>query len=219
MYTTGERIGVNGGDAIHDGISVRANGRNVMLICDSATTASLAPDSLDAVLTDPPYYDSVQYAELMAFCYVWLRRLAQTNGVFNPPSTRTPGELTGNRTERRGIEDFTEGLAQVYVRMADALKPGAPFVFTYHHNRKSAYHPVAVAILDAGLVTTATLPCPAEMSGSIHINGTRSSIVDTVFVCRKDVAVPDDNLAFGLEDFRSFGGIRFGSASSRWCPT
>ena len=201
VYTTGERIGVNGGDAIHDGVPVRANGRNVMLICDSATTASLTPNSLDAVLTDPPYYDSVQYAELMDFCYVWLRRLARTNGVFNPPSTRTPGELTGNRTERRGIEHFTEGLAQVYVRMADALRPGAPFVFTYHHNQQSAYHPVAVAILDAGLVATATLPCPAEMSGSIHINGTRSSIVDTVFVCRKDAAVPADDLAFGPEDF------------------
>ena len=38
------------------------------------------------------------------------------------------------------------------------------------------------------------------MSGSIHINGTRSSIVDTVFVCRKDAAVPECNLAFGPED-------------------
>jgi hypothetical protein len=33
------------------------------------------PASLDAVLTDPPYFGNVQYAELMDFCYVWLRRL------------------------------------------------------------------------------------------------------------------------------------------------
>jgi adenine-specific DNA methylase len=25
--------------------------------------------------TDPPYYGNVQYAELMDFCYVWLRKL------------------------------------------------------------------------------------------------------------------------------------------------
>lgn len=68
--------------------------------------------------------------------------------------------------------------------MAAALKPGAPFVFTYHHNRLEAYYPVAVALLDAGLACTATLPCPAEMAASIHINGTGSSIIDTVFVCR-----------------------------------
>jgi hypothetical protein len=41
-----------------------------------------------------------------------------------------------------------------------------------------------VSLLDAGLVCTATLPCPAEMGASIHINGTQSSVIDTVFVCR-----------------------------------
>src|SRR5262249_26330176 len=29
-----------------------------------------------------------------------------------------------------------------------------------------------------------SLPCPAEMAASIHINGTGSSVVDTIFVCR-----------------------------------
>lgn len=198
VYTTGERIEA---DICHDDPTGDSNGRFAILACDTATHASLAPASLDAVLTDPPYYDSVQYAELMDFCYVWLRRLTTTdNGEFRPPSTRSSGELTGNRTEGRGLEHFTDGLAKVYGRMADALKPGAPLAFTYHHNRASAYYPVAVAILDAGLVATATLPCPAEMSGSIHINGTRSSIVDTVFVCRKDATVPEGDLAFGPED-------------------
>ena len=68
--------------------------------------------------------------------------------------------------------------------MARALKPGAPLAFTYHHNKLEAYHSIGVAILDAGLTCSASLPCPAEMGGSIHIFGTGSSIVDTVFVCR-----------------------------------
>jgi adenine-specific DNA methylase len=65
-----------------------------------------------------------------------------------------------------------------------ALKPGGPFAFTYHHNDIDAYLPIAVALLEAGLVCTATLPCPAEMGASIHINGTQSSVMDTIFVCR-----------------------------------
>jgi len=64
------------------------------------------------------------------------------------------------------------------------LKPGAPLAFTYHHNTIEAYLPVAVAILDAGLTCSASLPCPAEMGASIHIKGTDSSIIDTIFVCR-----------------------------------
>jgi hypothetical protein len=53
-----------------------------------------------------------------------------------------------------------------------------------------AYLPVAVAILDAGLTCSATLPSPAEMGASIHISGTGSSIIDTVFVCRSTGRVP-----------------------------
>jgi hypothetical protein len=121
----------------------------------------------------------------MDFCYVWLRRLvgAESEG-FARESTRSPDELTGNHTHGRGLDHFTDGLSAVYRAMAGALKPGAPLAFTFHHNRLDAYHAVGVAILDAGLTCSASLPCPAEMGGSIHIHGTGSSIVDTVFVCR-----------------------------------
>lgn len=160
-------------------------GRGVSLSCSSATLADLPSNSLDAVLTDPPYFSNVQYAELMDFCYVWLRRLVKdkTEGFINA-STRNVNELTGNITMERGLKHFTEGLSEVFSRMARALKPGAPFAFTYHHNFIDAYFPVAVAVLDAGLTCTGSLPCPAEMGASIHISGTGSSIVDTIFVCR-----------------------------------
>ena len=177
----GERIGEQG-----------AGGRKrVAIRCESATESDLAPQSLDAVFTDPPYFGNVQYGELMDFCYVWLRRLAgeETEG-FDRPSTRSPQELTGNTTQERDLAHFTEGLATVYSRMAHALKPGAPLAFTYHHNKLDAYCAVGVAILDAGLVCSASLPCPAEMGGSIHIHGTTSSIIDTVFVCRSSGATP-----------------------------
>ena len=159
--------------------------RNIAIHCADASTVELAPNSLDAVFTDPPYFGNVQYGELMDFCYVWLRRLAGNKSEgFWRPSTRTEEELTGNVTKSRGLAHFTEGLSRVYRHMAKALKPGAPLAFTYHHNKLDAYYAVGVAILDAGLTCSATFPCPAEMGGSIHIHGTASSIVDTVFVCR-----------------------------------
>ena len=168
-------------------IGEKLNGarRAVAVSCASATESRLSPRSLDAVFTDPPYFGNVQYGELMDFCYVWLRRLVgkEARG-FSRASTRSRDELTGNVTQDRGLTHFTEGLSAAYSHMAEALKPGAPLVFTYHHNKLDAYCAVGVAILDAGLVCSASLPCPAEMGGSIHIHGTASSIMDTVFVCR-----------------------------------
>ncbi|MFO7912843.1 MAG: DNA methylase [Desulfotignum sp.] len=159
--------------------------RRVDISCRDAAATDLPDNSLDAVLTDPPYFGNVQYAELMDFCYVWLKKLVgQTSPAFNAATTRNAYELTGNVDMGRDLNHFTQGLSAVFRRMAAALKKGSPLVFTYHHNKLDAYYPVAVAILDAGLVCSASLPCPGEMGGSIHINGTGSSIIDTVFVCR-----------------------------------
>ena len=165
--------------------------RKISIRCASATDIELAPQSLDAVFTDPPYFGNVQYGELMNFCYVWLRRLVGSEAEgFGSASACSPNELTGNVTQDRGLTHFTEGLSAVYSRMARAMKPGAPLAFTYHHNKLTAYHAVGVAVLDAGLICSASLPCPAEMGGSIHIRGTGSSIVDTVFVCRSTGRTP-----------------------------
>lgn len=166
------------------------SGRQVSLTCGNAAEAELAPSSIDAVLTDPPYFANVQYAELMDFCFVWLRRLVVNgHGYFDRHSTRSREELTGNVTMERGLLHFLQGLSDVFVRMAQALKPGRPFVFTYHHNAIEAYYPLAAAVLDAGLTCSASIPCPAEMGASIHINGTGSSVVDSVFVCRSTGSV------------------------------
>lgn len=175
-------------------IGERLNGgrrRKVAIHCADASAEKLAPNSLDAVFTDPPYFGNVQYGELMDFCYIWLRRLVGSESEgFDRPSSRAAEELTGNVTKGRGLEHFTEGLARVYTSMAWALRPGAPLAFTYHHNKVEAYFAVGVAILDSGLTCSASLPCPAEMGSSIHIHGTASSIVDTVFVCRDQGHTP-----------------------------
>lgn len=179
-----------------------ATNRQVRLLCQSATIADLEPASLDGVFTDPPYFGNVQYAELMDFCYVWLRKLAGgTLPNLTALSTRNVDELTGNIIMERGLDHFTTGLAAVFGKMAQALKPGRPLAFTYHHNRLDAYYPVAVAILDAGLVCSASLPCPAEMGASIHISGTGSSVVDTVLVCRSTGVVSRRSLATTAEEF------------------
>lgn len=170
--------------------------REITLACEDSSTVKLNGAKFDAVFTDPPYFGNVQYAELMDFCYVWLRKLLGSEmPEFAKASTRHENELTGNVNMGRGLEHFTEGISRTIRHAVAKLKPGQPFAFTYHHNQLDAYIPLAVAILDAGLVCSASLPCPAEMGASIHINGTGSSIVDTVFVCRSTGRFPKRWLA------------------------
>lgn len=181
IWTRGEKISAELVDSFPEG----GNTPKAYLRSASAEKIQLPKDSLDGVFTDPPYYDNVQYAELIDFCFAWLRQgLATDIDVFRKQTTRSESELTGNQTMNRDLSHFTKGLSNIFIHYAEALKPKSPFVFTYHHNSPKAYIPLVVAILNAGLDCSATLPAPAEMGASMHIAGTSSSIVDTVFVCR-----------------------------------
>ena len=184
-----------------------SNAKLAYLEADSADVVPLPPGSLDAVLTDPPYFGNVQYAELIDFCYVWLRKhLKDEFPAFQPVSTRTVAELTVNETEGRGGAAFAAGLSRAFRAFTRALKPGGAFAFTYHHNDIEAYLPVAVALLDSGLVCTETLPCPAEMGASIHISGTKSAIVDTIFVCRTTGTLRPSRFESGEETLKNVLG-------------
>jgi adenine-specific DNA methylase len=181
ILTLGERIETPVADAMSELSKCKA-----FVTSAPSQRLGLAPRSLDGVFTDPPYFSNVQYAELMDFCYVWLKRLIKDDPHFSADTTRSDEEATGNATQGRGIEEFTQALSDVYCTMSAALRPGAPLVFTYHHNDPLAYAPLVVAILDAGLTCTEVLPVPGEMSASLHIAGTKSSILDSVFVCRQE---------------------------------
>jgi hypothetical protein len=85
------------------------------------------------------------------------------------PSSMTASKFTANEPSRPHDEPGNVSLG---------------FLGLFAHIKLEAYHSIGVAILDAGLTCSATLPCPAEMGGSIHIHGTGSSIIDTIFVCR-----------------------------------
>jgi adenine-specific DNA methylase len=152
----------------------------------SLSAGELAAESVDIVLTDPPYYANVQYAELMDFCYAWLRKLAPDTPFFDVPSAKTDQDAVGSVGDGVvGLIEFTDRLSEVFCASATALKPGGAFIFTYHHNDLEAYAPLVVACLDAGLEPTRLYGCPSEMRASKHIHGRNAATVDTVFVLRK----------------------------------
>jgi len=172
--------------------------RRALLSCASITDEPPPANSVDLVLTDPPYFANVQYSELMDFCYAWLRRLMPDPSFFVSQSAKSDAEVTGNTTQGRDIAAFAASLSGVYCAAADALKPGHLFAFTYHHNDLRSYAAVIVAILDAGLVPMTTIACPSEMRGSIHISNANSSRIDTVFVLRKPPAALPEVRDVGL---------------------
>src|SRR5207249_3060460 len=68
----------------------KVDGAPVDIVRRSATKLANDAETLDAVVTDPPYYDSIPYSDLMDFFYIWLRRVLwgvtdQIEAVFATP--------------------------------------------------------------------------------------------------------------------------------------
>lgn len=183
-HQNGNRTKIRGGEWIGQ---IGANGssnviREVALRCQSSAKADVRANSLDAVLTDPPYLNNVRYSDLMEFCGVWLARFVPEYAARRKSFLRTQ---FGGAQKGSELVEYALSLQDTFKRFANGLKSKGLFVFTFHHNRLEVYAAVIVALLNARLRCTYSFPCPSEMSASIHILGRNASRVDMIFVCRK----------------------------------
>ena len=79
----------------------------------SATRHPLPDDSVAAVISDPPYYDAVPYADLSDFFYVWLKR--SLNGLHGPFSA------TRLRQSNWRLSNLPNGILPTHTKAARIL--------------------------------------------------------------------------------------------------
>jgi len=166
---------------------------NALLLCGSSESLPVPDKSVDAVLTDPPYYGYVQYAELSDFFYVWLRLLLKdTYRVFEPDYTPKDAEIVRNVRRGQNPDTFVKGLTRVFSECRRTLKDQGLMVFTFHHKQATAWAAVLQSILDAGFYVTAAYPVNSEMHTSTHILRQTGIEHDAVLVCRKKPQPEDE---------------------------
>jgi putative DNA methylase len=126
----------------------------------------------DAVITDPPYYSSIFYADLSAFFYVWLRRTVgelyrEHFATPLPPKRREavaqPSEHDGD--EERAYEHYRQMMERSFVEARRVLKPNAPLVCVYAHKTTEGWASLVKALVPAGLTVTEAWPLQTEAPG------------------------------------------------------
>ncbi len=164
-----------------------SNGRQVMLLTKSSADLAEVPDcSVDAVVTDPPYLDSVMYSELSDFFYVWLRLgLADRYPQFKPPSSRQEDEAIKNPAHDKDEDFYRATLEKVFHECRRVLKNDGLLVFTFHHSRSEAWDALGLALRSAGLAVVRVWPVHAEMDVGVPLYGKESLRFDAILVCRK----------------------------------
>jgi putative DNA methylase len=126
---------------------------------------------LDCVVTDPPYYDAIAYADLSDFFYVWLKR---TLGDvypenFSTPQTPKSDECTALKhhhegDEKKAVQHFEAKLMQIFDAIEHQTSDVVSIMFA--HQSTEAWTTLCNSILGAGLNITGSWAIDSERSGA-----------------------------------------------------
>lgn len=153
----------------------------------SSVTLPLPDHSVDFVITDPPYYDSVQYGDLAAFFRVWLRQLL-------PDAATWEYRLDGAAVDPmvNGNGQYTTVLGQILQECRRVLKrERGRVIFTFHHWNPKGWAALTIALKRAGFRLINRYVVHAENHNSVHIVNQNALVHDVILVLAPtDAAAP-----------------------------
>ena len=146
----------------------------------------------DAIITDPPYYDAIPYADLSDFFYVWLRRSIGDRfpDVFGESLTPKLDELIQHSVRFDNNKEvaktfYEEGMAESFQSAHHSLSDDGRIVIAFAHKDPMAWETLATAVISAGLVVTASWPIDTERSGRLRSYNSAALATSLWLVCRK----------------------------------
>ncbi len=158
----------------------------------SATTQPWPDSSFDAVVTDPPYYDNVPYANISDFFYVWLKRSV---GGFYPQHFASQGtpkksEAVADATRHGGSRDRAsaayEDMMAISLREAcRILRRHGQMVMVYAHKTTLGWSTLVDALRRAGFTVTEAWPLDTERPGRIRSIESAALASSILLIARK----------------------------------
>ena len=172
-------------------------------ICASAINCPT--DSVDLILTDPPYYDAIPYSDLMDFFYVWLRRSTyalrpEIDAVFRESlgpkwdHDADDGELIDDASrfggdKERSKQNYEDGMARSFRSCHAALQPDGRLVVVFANKNPDAWETLVAALIRAGFVVDGSWPIETEMGNRNRAIASAALSSSVWIVCKKRSAI------------------------------
>jgi len=146
-----------------------------------------------AILTDPPYYDAVPYADLSDFFYVWLKRSIGFlyPEIFSTKLTPKRSEIIQDSLKNKTKEFFEEKMQEVFSEISNVLVDDGIFVLVYAHKSTEAWETLIKALMKENLVITSSWPLHTERPGRLMAQNVAALASSVFIVCRKIIPTED----------------------------
>lgn len=166
----------------------------------SADQSPLPNGAAAAMITDPPYYDSVPYADLSDFFFVWLKRTVSGVETLSEQSlTPKDSEMTVNHPDSPSEKHRYERLlTMAFVKGREITRPPGVAVIVFAHKSTSGWETLLEAIVQSGWIVMASWPIDTERAARPNALKTASLASSVHIVCRPREAVN----ANGIGDWR-----------------
>ena len=159
----------------------------------SATNLPYENNYFDAIFTDPPYYNSVPYADLSDFFYVWFKRSLSDlyPELFVTPLSPKSEEIVemagwdNKRYSNKNKEFFEEKLCQSFKEIYRILKPHGIAIIVYAHKTTEGWETVINSLLDSGLIVTSSWPISTERKSRLRAQNSAALASSIYIVARK----------------------------------
>jgi putative DNA methylase len=150
------------------------------VVCGSSRRQLLPDASVDLILTDPPYFDDVQYAELGSMFLVWARAVGL---VGNSIKVDFRSEAVLNEMRGSDVERYCDRLAAVLREARRTLRPRGRMVLTYHNTDGRAWWALSRALGRAGFWVAALAVVHTENETDHSKRNRRAFSRDLVLEC------------------------------------
>lgn len=170
---------------------LNSQSRTLTVTQSSATSLPYSDNYFDAVITDPPYYDNVNYASLSDFFYVWLKRTIGDlyTDLFSTPLTPKSEEVISSPARhgnnKKAKQFFEEMISEAFREIYRVLKPEGIAVIVFAHKSTEAWETIINALLNSGLYLAASWPVHTEMKARLTAKETAALASSIYMVCRK----------------------------------
>jgi putative DNA methylase len=169
-----------------------AGGSPATVVRGSATSLPWPDGSLDAVVTDPPYYDNVPYADISDFFYVWLKRSVGPLYPEHFASEGTPkkSEAVADAIRHEGDRDrakraYEEMMEATFREACRTLKPTGQMVIVYAHKTTLGWATLVDALRRSGFIVTEAWPFDTERPGRVRAIESAALASSIFLVARK----------------------------------